>query len=215
MAILCVAARNRTVADAQSRGVSDAHSLRLELRADARSVRLSARSVRRTRDHRRRRTLRETNKVGRPAAPNSNTLRTRPLGLALAEYHADHLVDLCRTERMFTGLTRQNVPWRLHLFLGFCALALLSGCADRVWKPEWHRGLPGSPPNQPPIPSQESLRPTLTECVKAHDPDHIADIADGGDYATVGVFASSRAGLVERCMAYQGWVNLPAYSLGT
>ncbi len=62
---LAVAARNRTVADAQSRVVSDAHSLRLELRTDARSVRLGARSVRRTRDHPDRRALCETDQVGR------------------------------------------------------------------------------------------------------------------------------------------------------
>jgi hypothetical protein len=46
-----VAARNDARSDAQSRAVSDARSLRLEGVADARCLRPSARSVRRTRNH--------------------------------------------------------------------------------------------------------------------------------------------------------------------
>ncbi len=65
---LLVAARNRTVAEAQSRAFSGARSVRLETVSDAHSVRLGARSVRPTRDHPSRRTLRETDQVGRPAA---------------------------------------------------------------------------------------------------------------------------------------------------
>ena len=58
--ILCVAARNRNVADAQSRAVFDADSLRRKGRSGARSLRLSARSLRRTRDRKSRRTIIET-----------------------------------------------------------------------------------------------------------------------------------------------------------
>ena len=55
-----VAARNRNVADAQSRAVFDADSLRRKGRSGARYLRLSARSVRRTRDRESRRTIIET-----------------------------------------------------------------------------------------------------------------------------------------------------------
>ncbi|MDE4914246.1 hypothetical protein PQI07_26605 [Methylobacterium sp. 092160098-2] len=64
-----VAARNRTVAEAQSRAFSGARSVRLETVSDAHSVRLGARSVRPTRDHPSRRTLRETDQVGRQDEP--------------------------------------------------------------------------------------------------------------------------------------------------
>jgi hypothetical protein len=57
---LIVAARNRNVADAQSRALSDAQSVRTSVTVDARYLRLSARSVRRTRDQAARRTLAET-----------------------------------------------------------------------------------------------------------------------------------------------------------
>ena len=59
---LGVAARNRTVADAQSRAVFDADSLRRKGRPGARYLRLSARSVRRTRDRKSRRTIIETDR---------------------------------------------------------------------------------------------------------------------------------------------------------
>ena len=47
---LAVAARNRNVADAQSRALSDAQSVRTSVTTNARYLRLSAGSVRRTRD---------------------------------------------------------------------------------------------------------------------------------------------------------------------
>ena len=58
--LIAVAARNRNVADAQSRAVSDADYLRLSGASDARCLRMSARSVRRTRDRALRRKMRET-----------------------------------------------------------------------------------------------------------------------------------------------------------
>jgi hypothetical protein len=58
---LSVAARNRNVADAQSRAISGAQSVRTSMTTNARYLRLSARSVRRTQDHKSRRTLYETN----------------------------------------------------------------------------------------------------------------------------------------------------------
>ena len=57
---LAVATRNDVRPDAQSRVVFDAQSVRLSAIADARSVRLNARSLRRTRDRKSRRTLVET-----------------------------------------------------------------------------------------------------------------------------------------------------------
>ena len=57
---LSVAARNRNVADAQSRALSDAQSVRISATVDARYLRLSARSLRRTQDQAARRTLAET-----------------------------------------------------------------------------------------------------------------------------------------------------------
>jgi hypothetical protein len=59
-----VGARNDVRPDAQSRAVSDAHSLRLERLADAHCLRLSARSLRRTRDRAARRTIIETEWAG-------------------------------------------------------------------------------------------------------------------------------------------------------
>jgi hypothetical protein len=57
---VAVAARNRNVADAQSRALSGAQSVRTSVTTNARYLRLSARSLRRTRDHKSRRTLCET-----------------------------------------------------------------------------------------------------------------------------------------------------------
>ena len=59
-ALVDVAARNRNVADAQSRVNFDAQSVRTSAAANALYVRLNAGSVRRTRDQTFRRTLSET-----------------------------------------------------------------------------------------------------------------------------------------------------------
>ena len=59
-----VATRNDECSDAQSRPVSGAHYLRLKRASDARYLRLSARSLRRTRDHASRRTIIETKLPG-------------------------------------------------------------------------------------------------------------------------------------------------------
>jgi len=73
---LSIAARNRNVSDAQSRVLSDAHQLRLEVGFGARFVRLGARSVRRTRDRPGRRRIRETDQVGRAMTRCRRVLRS-------------------------------------------------------------------------------------------------------------------------------------------
>src|SRR3954447_14872584 len=57
---IAVATRNDERSDAQSRVVFGARSVRISVTIGARYLRLSARSLRRTRDHRVRRTLIET-----------------------------------------------------------------------------------------------------------------------------------------------------------
>jgi hypothetical protein len=60
-----------------------------------------------------------------------------------------------------------------------------------------------------PIPRAESLRSSLIECVTANDPSHVDDLENGGDYPEPGPFVSNKVGLVNRCMAAKGWLNVP------
>jgi hypothetical protein len=91
-----------------------------------------------------------------------------------------------------------------------CVGVLLSACVytiPRYWAQAYRPGIDSPKPAEP-------LRPALTECVTQHDPAHLYQLTDSGEYRISGWFVNEgRVSPVEVCMHSKGWYSMPTYLL--